>query len=41
VPVVLGEMMQSSDSEKSNRVMQAIMQMVKLDIEKLETAYRG
>lgn len=41
VPAVLAEMMQSNDSEKSNRVMQAIMQMVKIDIEMLETAYRA
>lgn len=41
VPAQLTEMMQSDDSEKSNRVMQAIMQMVKLDIEKLQNAYNG
>ncbi|MFV8342594.1 VOC family protein [Flavobacterium sp. XS2P39] len=41
VPVVLAEMMQSNDIEKSNRVMQAIMQMVKIDIEKLEKAYQS
>lgn len=41
VPVALGEMMQNDDTEKSNRVLQAIMQMVKIDIEKLETAYHG
>ena len=41
VPVQLGEMLQSKDSEKSNNVLQAIMQMVKIDIEKLEAAFRG
>ena len=41
VPVALNEMLQSDDSEKSNRVMQAVMKMIKLDIEKLESAYNG
>ncbi len=39
VPTVLGEMMQDKDSEKTNRVMQAILQMKKLDIKRLEQAY--
>jgi predicted 3-demethylubiquinone-9 3-methyltransferase (glyoxalase superfamily) len=39
VPMVLGEMMQDTDSEKTNRVMQAILQMKKLDIIRLEEAY--
>lgn len=41
VPVKLGEMLQSKDAEKSSRVIQAIQQMVKIDIEKLEAAFRG
>jgi len=41
VPVILNEMIQDSNTERSNRVMQALMQMVKIDIEKLKTAYRG
>jgi predicted 3-demethylubiquinone-9 3-methyltransferase (glyoxalase superfamily) len=41
VPVILNEMIQDSNTERSNRVMQALMQMVKLDIEKLKIAYRG
>lgn len=41
VPVQLGEMLKSKDPEKSNRVMHAIMQMVKLDVEKLEEAFIG
>lgn len=41
VPIQVGEMLQSKDTEKSNRVLQAIMQMVKIDIEKLEAAFRG
>ena len=41
VPTELNEWMQSGDSERSNRVMQAIMPMVKLDLEKLRIAYNG
>ena len=41
VPIALNEMLQSDDSEKSNRVMQTVMQMIKLDIEKLESVYHG
>lgn len=41
VPVVLGEMLKDKDPEKSARVMQAVMQMVKLDIEALKQAYKG
>jgi predicted 3-demethylubiquinone-9 3-methyltransferase (glyoxalase superfamily) len=39
VPTVVGEMMQDKDPEKSNRVMQAILKMVKLDIQELKQAY--
>jgi predicted 3-demethylubiquinone-9 3-methyltransferase (glyoxalase superfamily) len=39
VPTVLEKLMSSSDSEKSNRVMQALLKMNKLDIAKLEAAY--
>lgn len=39
VPSELVKWMDSSDSERSNRVMQAIMPMVKLDLEKLRHAY--
>ena len=39
IPTVLGEMMQDKDAEKSKRVMQAMLQMKKLDIEKLKQAY--
>ena len=38
VPTVLGELMSGSDREKSGRVMQAMLQMKKLDIEKLASA---
>jgi predicted 3-demethylubiquinone-9 3-methyltransferase (glyoxalase superfamily) len=40
VPTVLGKLMSDADSEKTNRVMQAVMQMDKLDIERMEQAYR-
>jgi len=41
VPIQLGKMLQNKDPEKSNRVLQEIMQMIKIDIEKLETAYNA
>jgi predicted 3-demethylubiquinone-9 3-methyltransferase (glyoxalase superfamily) len=39
VPTVLGEMLQDKDPEKSKRVMKAMLQMVKLDIDGLKRAY--
>lgn len=39
VPTALGEMLNSKDPEKSKRVMQAMLQMVKLDILRLKEAY--
>jgi predicted 3-demethylubiquinone-9 3-methyltransferase (glyoxalase superfamily) len=41
VPTILSKLVQDSDSEKSKRVMQALMKMVKLDIEGLKRAYDG
>ncbi|HSY16939.1 MAG TPA: VOC family protein [Candidatus Acidoferrales bacterium] len=41
VPEALGKMMSSKDAVKSQRVMQAMLQMVKLDIKKLKDAYEG
>jgi predicted 3-demethylubiquinone-9 3-methyltransferase (glyoxalase superfamily) len=41
VPTVLGELMQDKDPEKSNRVMKAMLQMDKIDIERLKQAYDG
>ena len=41
VPTVLEEMMSDEDPEKSNRVMTAMLQMTKIDIEKLKQAYNG
>lgn len=39
VPVVLGEMLQDKDAGRSQRVMQAMLQMGKLDIARLQQAY--
>jgi predicted 3-demethylubiquinone-9 3-methyltransferase (glyoxalase superfamily) len=41
VPPILGELLNDEDYEKSNRVMQAMMKMSKLDIKELEEAYEG
>jgi predicted 3-demethylubiquinone-9 3-methyltransferase (glyoxalase superfamily) len=41
VPTVLGELLQGPDPEKSNRAMQAMLKMSKLDIEGLRRAYEG
>jgi len=35
VPPILGELLNDEDAEKSNRVMQAMLKMNKLDIKKL------
>ncbi len=39
VPTILGKLMSDPDAEKSRRVMQAMLQMTKIDIEKLKQAY--
>jgi predicted 3-demethylubiquinone-9 3-methyltransferase (glyoxalase superfamily) len=39
VPAVLGELLSGKDAAKSQRVMQAVLKMVKLDIKKLKQAY--
>jgi len=39
VPTVLGKLMQDKDAERSKRVMQAMLQMNKLDIQGLQRAY--
>jgi predicted 3-demethylubiquinone-9 3-methyltransferase (glyoxalase superfamily) len=39
VPPILGELLNDEDNEKSNRVMQAMLQMNKLDIKKLKRAH--
>jgi predicted 3-demethylubiquinone-9 3-methyltransferase (glyoxalase superfamily) len=41
VPTVLGELMQDKDTEKSQRVMKAMLQMKKIDIRTLKQAYEG
>ena len=41
VPKVLMKMIADKDPAKSSRVMQAVMQMIKLDIPTLEAAYAG
>ena len=41
VPSALGKLMSDPDPEKSKRVMQAMLQMTKMDIATLERAHRG
>lgn len=41
VPVMLSELMNDNDKEKSNRVMRAVLQMKKLNIADLRKAYEG
>jgi predicted 3-demethylubiquinone-9 3-methyltransferase (glyoxalase superfamily) len=38
IPPILGELLNDEDDEKSNRVMQAMLKMTKLDIKKLKQA---
>jgi len=41
VPTVLGELLGDKDPAKSQRVMNAVLKMKKLDIEGLKKAYQG
>ena len=41
VPAVLGRMLQDKDPQKAGRVMQAMLQMDKIDINRLKQAYEG
>jgi predicted 3-demethylubiquinone-9 3-methyltransferase (glyoxalase superfamily) len=41
IPTALGKLMQDPDPEKSGRVMQAMLQMSKIDIAGLRRAYEG
>jgi predicted 3-demethylubiquinone-9 3-methyltransferase (glyoxalase superfamily) len=41
VPPILGKLLNDEDDEKSNRVMQAMLKMTKLDIKKLKQAANG
>jgi predicted 3-demethylubiquinone-9 3-methyltransferase (glyoxalase superfamily) len=40
-PSVLGEMLQDRDAKKARRVMEAMLQMDKIDIRRLQQAYAG
>ena len=40
-PTILGEMLKDKDPEKAKRVMEAMLQMDKIDIETLKRAYEG
>jgi predicted 3-demethylubiquinone-9 3-methyltransferase (glyoxalase superfamily) len=41
IPNRLGELMMDSDAEKSGRVMQAMLNMIKINVSELEAAYKG
>jgi predicted 3-demethylubiquinone-9 3-methyltransferase (glyoxalase superfamily) len=41
IPTILGKMLQDKDTNKSQRVMKALLQMHKLDIDTLVKAYEG
>jgi predicted 3-demethylubiquinone-9 3-methyltransferase (glyoxalase superfamily) len=41
IPSALGELMNDKDTAKASRVMQAMLQMKKIDIKKLKAAYDG
>jgi predicted 3-demethylubiquinone-9 3-methyltransferase (glyoxalase superfamily) len=41
VPTIIGELMSDEDPEKSGRVMQAVLQMKKLDLQKMKDAAAG
>jgi predicted 3-demethylubiquinone-9 3-methyltransferase (glyoxalase superfamily) len=41
VPIQLGQLLQDKDLQKSQRVMKAMMQMNKIDIDALQRAYNG
>ena len=41
VPSIMGELLSDGDEEKTQRVMRAMFDMVKLDIEGLRRAYDG
>ncbi len=41
IPRALGQMLGDQDPEKSGRVLQAMLQMQKIDVKALEAAYRG
>jgi predicted 3-demethylubiquinone-9 3-methyltransferase (glyoxalase superfamily) len=41
VPTALGKLMSDPDHEKTERVMKALMQMIKIDIHRLQEAFAG
>jgi predicted 3-demethylubiquinone-9 3-methyltransferase (glyoxalase superfamily) len=41
VPTILSKLLQDKDPEKAKRVMQAMLQMDKIDIARLQQAYNG
>lgn len=41
IPSILGRLLQEKDPEKSKRVMNAMLQMKKIDIARLQQAYHG
>ena len=41
IPAILGKLLRDKDPEKSNRVMKAMLQMDKIDIQRLKRAYDG
>jgi predicted 3-demethylubiquinone-9 3-methyltransferase (glyoxalase superfamily) len=41
VPTILGQLLSDKDPEKSKRVMQAMLKMIKLDIDQLKRASEG
>jgi predicted 3-demethylubiquinone-9 3-methyltransferase (glyoxalase superfamily) len=41
IPTILGRLLQDKDPEKSKRVMNAMLQMTKIDIARLQQAYNG
>ena len=41
VPTIIGELISDKDPERSNRVMQEVLKMKKLEIEPLKRAYEG
>jgi len=41
IPSALGKMLGDKDPQKANRVMQAMLQMDKIDVKRLQQAYDG
>ena len=41
IPAILGKLLQDPDAEKAKRVMQAMLQMDKIDIQRLKQAHEG